>query len=56
VKTGQLIGKLGKTGLCTGPNLHWQVMVNRIATNPRFWIKGKPEIKKGQCVTPDRSN
>jgi murein DD-endopeptidase MepM/ murein hydrolase activator NlpD len=42
VKTGQLIGKLGKTGLCTGPNLHWQVMVNRIATNPRFWIKGKP--------------
>lgn len=50
IKKGQLIGKLGKTGLCTGPNLHWQVMVNRVAINPRYWLEGKPELKEKQWV------
>ncbi|OGC42744.1 hypothetical protein A2Y85_02410 [candidate division WOR-3 bacterium RBG_13_43_14] len=53
VNKGQLIGKLGKTGLCTGPNLHWGIMVNRIATNPQFWLKDKPELKEKIWVTPD---
>lgn len=53
VKKGQLIGRLGKTGLCTGPNLHWQVMVNRVATNPQFWLKGQPEVKEKQWVRPE---
>jgi len=44
VKKGQIIGRLGRTGLCTGPNLHWQVMVGGVATDPRWWVKGGTEI------------
>jgi murein DD-endopeptidase MepM/ murein hydrolase activator NlpD len=55
VKKGQLIGKLGKTGLCTGPNLHWCMIVNYTATNPRFWLPGQPDVKKGMWVAPDRT-
>lgn len=55
VRKGQLIGILGKTGLCTGPNLHWQIMVNRIPVNPRYWLDGKPEIKAKTWVTPKRT-
>lgn len=50
VKKGQLIGKLGKTGLCTGPNLHWGFVVNRVHVDPRFWLEGQPEIKKRQWI------
>jgi len=50
VKKGQYIGKLGRTGLCTGPNLHWGFVVNRVHVDPRYWIKEKPEIKKGQWI------
>jgi len=50
VKKGQVIGRLGKTGLCTGPNLHWGFVVNRVAVNPRFWLEGQPEIKKRQWI------
>ncbi len=50
VKKGQFIAKLGRTGLCTGPNLHWGFVVNRVHVDPRYWIKGEPEIKKGQWI------
>lgn len=50
VKKGQLIGTLGKTGLCTGPNLHWGFVVNRVHVNPRFWLEGEPELKKRQWI------
>ena len=50
IKKGQYIGRLGRTGLCTGPNLHWGFVVNRVHVDPRYWIKGNPEIKKGQWI------
>jgi|UniRef100_A0A7V3RI22 murein DD-endopeptidase MepM/ murein hydrolase activator NlpD len=49
---GQEIGEMGKTGMCTGPNLHFQIMVNMIPTDPRCWIPGGNKLKKGNYVKP----
>ncbi|MEO0215898.1 MAG: M23 family metallopeptidase [candidate division WOR-3 bacterium] len=50
VTIGEEIGELGKTGMCTGPNLHFQIMVNRVPTDPRYWIPGCAKLKKGDYV------
>ncbi len=52
VVIGEEIGELGKTGMCTGPNLHFQIMANRIPTDPRYWIRGGTKLKKGDYVRP----
>ncbi len=53
VVKGQEIGEMGKTGMCTGSNLHFQIMVNRIPTDPRCWIIGADKLKKGSYVSPE---
>ena len=39
VKKGELIGKVGSTGVYAGARLHWGLYVNGITVNPLNWIK-----------------
>lgn len=38
VKSGDLIGKSGSTGLATGPHLHWEMRLNMCAVRPEFFM------------------
>jgi len=38
VKRGALIGEIGKTGLATAPHLHYEVLVEDRATDPRNYL------------------
>ena len=38
VERGDLLGEVGRTGLATGPTLHYEVHVNERPVNPRAYI------------------
>ena len=37
VKKGDVVGKVGSTGLATGPHLHWEIRVSGINVDPTQW-------------------
>jgi len=53
VRRGEIVGKVGNTGLSTGPHLHWEMRINGVAVNPLTWLennfrplKALPFLKK----------
>lgn len=39
VNTGDFLGRIGATGLATGPHLHWEVVVHGVTVDPVQWIR-----------------
>ncbi len=44
IDRGALIGRIGATGLVTGPSLHWGLYVNGNWVNPLFWTEPRPDL------------
>ena len=38
VEPGQLIGRVGSTGLSSGPHLHWEARIAGTPVDPRTWL------------------
>jgi hypothetical protein len=43
VSRRQMVGRVGSTGLSTGPHLHWEIRVTGVAVEPLEWTR-RPEL------------
>lgn len=41
VRKGTVIGKMGSTGIATGPHLHWGFIVQSVRVDPLYWTHRK---------------
>ncbi len=39
ITRGAILGRIGNTGLSTGPHLHWEVIVHGVPVDPIQWIR-----------------
>ena len=49
IARGGVLGRIGSTGLSTGPHLHWEVVVHGVPVDPIQWIR-QAEIPDPEAV------
>ena len=49
IARGAVLGRIGSTGLSTGPHLHWEVVVHGVPVDPIQWIR-QTEIPDPEAV------